>query len=117
MSDDRYINGTCPMTCPNFKRQSESIAEYQRIEKTLQATITELRAAQKHTYDSNERYYQRIQEQQTTITELREACWCVIGSIQDEDDRAYLKAALKEKYDKRDCVGMYLEGLKEKTCE
>tara|TARA_R110000803_G_scaffold202997_1_gene268373 strand:- start:449 stop:655 length:207 start_codon:yes stop_codon:yes gene_type:complete len=38
-----------------------------------------------------------IESQQATIKDLREACWCVIGSIQDEDDRAYLKAALKEK--------------------
>ena len=44
MNEDRYTNGTCPMTCPNFKRKSESIAEYQRIEKTLRATIDELKA-------------------------------------------------------------------------
>ena len=39
---DRYIDGKCPSTCPNYKRQSEYIAEYRRIIAELEAKVEEL---------------------------------------------------------------------------
>jgi len=35
-------------------------------------------------------------ELRAQIKELKEVGWCVLGSIQDKDDKAYLKAALQE---------------------
>jgi len=41
-TNDRYIDGKCPTTCPNYKRQSEYIADYQRIIAELEARVEKL---------------------------------------------------------------------------
>ncbi len=141
MSDDRYINGTCPMTCPNFKRQSESIAEYQRIEKTLQATITELTTKNNDMWSELSIAHvktikdRRVETMQATITELRDErnlAWGK-GYAQGRDDAhttiTSLKAAIvanvhrtwRTKDTDEKCLTWFLKqygpALKEQTIE
>jgi len=43
-----------------------------------------------------EKMMAEITHLKSALQHLKEVCWCVIGSIQDEDDRQYLKTALKQ---------------------
>lgn len=67
---DRYIDGTCPMTCPNYKVLSESIAEYQRIEKTLEAKVAALELDNKRLVDKNLEWLDAWNIQEAQVKEL-----------------------------------------------
>jgi len=41
-SGDRYVDGKCPGTCPNYQRMSGYIVEYQAEVKTLKTKVKAL---------------------------------------------------------------------------